>query len=160
MSALEKSGRLLARVEAVFSNLTSSDTNDALQAIELEMAPRLAAHWNAIYLNADLFARIDALYQNAQRWGWMRESLRVLERYHLDFVRAGAKLEGKTANGLTKSARSWPAWARRSRQNVLARRAGFVLPLERRPDGAGCRRSRAMRRRRRQRNAGWMRPLR
>src|SRR5579872_7015351 len=49
--ALEQGGRLLHRVEAVFSNLASSYTNDALQAIEREMAPRLAAHWSAIYLN-------------------------------------------------------------------------------------------------------------
>ena len=50
--ALERSGKLLARVDAVFSAFAGSLTNDALQAIELEMAPRLSAHYNAIYLNA------------------------------------------------------------------------------------------------------------
>src|SRR5579862_5170728 len=59
--ALEQSGQLLNRVEAVFSNLASSHTNPALQTIELELAPRLAAHWSAIYLNPALFARIDAV---------------------------------------------------------------------------------------------------
>ena len=54
-------------MEAVFSNLTSANTNDALQAIELDMAPRLSAHWSAIYLNAGLFARIDALYAKRER---------------------------------------------------------------------------------------------
>ena len=61
--ALEKSGQLLTRVEGVFSNLTSSATNEALQAIELEMAPRLSAHWSAISMHPALFARLDALYQ-------------------------------------------------------------------------------------------------
>ena len=59
--ALEKSGHLLTRVDGVFSNLTSSATNDALQAIELEMAPRLSAHWSAISMHPVLFRRLDAL---------------------------------------------------------------------------------------------------
>ena len=68
-AALEKSGRLLARVEGVFSNLTSSNTNEALQAIELEMAPRLSAHWSAISMHPELFARIDELYQKRETLG-------------------------------------------------------------------------------------------
>src|SRR5581483_2890647 len=67
--ALEQSGQLLTRVEAVFSNLASSHTNPALQAIELEMAPRLAAHWSAIQLNAALFARIDAVHARRHQLG-------------------------------------------------------------------------------------------
>src|SRR6185437_3959339 len=84
--ALEQSGRLLTRVEAVFFNLTSSHTNEALQALELEMAPRVAAHWSAIYLNAALFARIDAVYQARETLGLDPEAIKALERYHLDFV--------------------------------------------------------------------------
>src|SRR5580658_5302023 len=90
VAALEDSGRLLARVEMVFSNLSSSHTNDALQAIELEMAPRLAAHSSAVYLNAPLFARIDAVH--AARENLEAEQRKVVERIHLDFVRAGARL--------------------------------------------------------------------
>src|SRR6202000_1121812 len=67
--ALEKSGQLLTRVEGVFHNLASSATNEALQAIELEMAPRLSAHWSAIYLNADLFTRINTLYTTRDALG-------------------------------------------------------------------------------------------
>src|SRR5664279_5257155 len=90
--ALENSGRLLSKVEAVFHNLASSHTNDAIQEIERDMSPVLAKHWNDIYLNARLFKRIDALQnQPLQRDDGSR---RVLERYHLDFVRSGAKLEG------------------------------------------------------------------
>ena len=59
--ALEKSGKLLTRLEGVFGNLTSAATSEALQAIELEMAPRLSAHWSAILMHPVLFARLDAL---------------------------------------------------------------------------------------------------
>src|SRR5215831_1057590 len=91
--ALEDSGRLLSKVEAVFHNLASSHTNDAIEAIERDMAPVMARHWNEIYMNAALFKRIDALHQNRASLGLDAEQLRVLERYHLDFVRAGAKVE-------------------------------------------------------------------
>jgi len=92
--ALEKSGRLLTRVEGVFHNLAAAATNEALRAIELEMAPRLSAHWSAISMHPALFARLDAVYRQRDTLGLDTESLRVLERYHLDFVRSGAQLKG------------------------------------------------------------------
>ena len=79
----------------MFYNLTSAATNEALQAIELEMAPRLSAHWSAISMHPVLFARLDALHQKRGSLGLDSESLRVLERYHLDFVRAGAQLKSE-----------------------------------------------------------------
>jgi peptidyl-dipeptidase Dcp len=90
--ALERSGRQLNRVNAIFSNLTGANTNPALEAIDRAMAPRLAAHEGAIKLNGALFARIQTLYDARKDLGLNRESLWLLERYHLDFVRAGAKL--------------------------------------------------------------------
>jgi peptidyl-dipeptidase Dcp len=90
--ALEKSGLRLGNVERIFSNLNGTLTSPALQAIEKEMAPRLAAHRDAILLNSRLFARIDAVYQNRGKLGLDRESLRLVERTHEDFVRAGARL--------------------------------------------------------------------
>ena len=127
--ALEKSGKLLARVEAVFSNLTSANTNDALQAIEREMAPRLSAHWSAIYLNADLFARIDALYARRQSLGLDAQALRVLERYHLDFVRQGAMLQGVGRARLDEVGQRLATLGTEFSQNVLADEQAFVLPL-------------------------------
>ena len=93
VAALERCGALLTRVEMVFSNLALSETSDALQEIELAMAPRLAQHWNAVYLNAPLFARLDAVYQARGTLALAPEEMRVLERYHLDFIRAGATIE-------------------------------------------------------------------
>jgi peptidyl-dipeptidase Dcp len=126
--ALEESGRLLARVEMVFFNLSSSHTNDALQAIEREMAPRVAAHWSAIYLNATLFARIDAVH-NA-RAGLDPEALKVLDRYHLDFVRAGAKLAPDARTRLDAVIQRLAALGTQFSQNVLADEQEFVLPLQ------------------------------
>ena len=127
--ALEKSGRLLTRVDSVFSNLTSSNTNEELQAIELEMAPRLSAHWSAISMHPVLFARLDALYQKRESLGLDGESLRVLERYYLDFVRAGAQLKGGNRDRLADIAQRLAVLGTRFSQNVLADEEGWVLPL-------------------------------
>ena len=67
--AFDKAGRVLSRIEKVFFNLTASETSPALQAVEREMSPRLAAHHSAIYLDAALFARIDALHHRRGELG-------------------------------------------------------------------------------------------
>ena len=90
--ALERAGRLLERVKATFSNLHTANTNDRLDAIDRAMAPRLAAHKDAVFLNARLFQRIDSLYRQRAALGLEAEALYLLERYHKDFVRAGARL--------------------------------------------------------------------
>jgi len=90
--AMERSGRLLERVTSVFFALVSADTNDTRQEIQREMTPRLTAHSDAIQLNPDLFARIEALYQGREGLGLDAEQMRLLEEYRRDFVRAGAQL--------------------------------------------------------------------
>jgi peptidyl-dipeptidase Dcp len=90
--ALERSGALLRRVSNVFFNQASSDTNEAVQAVEAEISPRLAAHEDAIHLNAALYGRVRALYESREGLGLDAESLRLLERYHTRFERAGARL--------------------------------------------------------------------
>src|SRR5882757_2953872 len=90
IEALERSGRSLDRVASVFFNLVGAHTNDELQAIEREIAPKLARHRSETYLNEALFKRIDALKADAGKRGLSAEQARVLDRYHLDFTRAGA----------------------------------------------------------------------
>ena len=90
--ALERSGRVLERVSQVFFNLTSADTNDTLDAIRSEMAPKLSAHSDRILLNAALFERVRALYELREELDLDDESRRLLEEYYTDFVRAGAQL--------------------------------------------------------------------
>ena len=91
--AMERSGRMLSRVAAVFFNLVGADTNDARQQIQREMSPRLSAHSDAILLNPDLFARVDSLYQQRNGLGLDSEQLRLLEETHRNFIRAGARLD-------------------------------------------------------------------
>ncbi len=90
--AMEKSGALLTRVQTIFGNLQGANTNDKLDAIDSEMSPKLAAHADAIYLNAKLYARVKALYDKRTTLKLDAESEHLLERYHTDFVRAGANL--------------------------------------------------------------------
>jgi peptidyl-dipeptidase Dcp len=90
--ALEKSGQLLTRVSAVFSNLQGANTNDNLDKVDSEMSPKLAAHSDAIYLNDKLFQRVKSLYDKRDKLKLDAESRRVLSRYYTDFVRAGANL--------------------------------------------------------------------
>ena len=90
--ALEKSGQMLMRTLLVFFNKSSSDTSDALDAIEEEMAPKLAAHQDAINLNPVLFARIKNLYDNRESIGLNSEDAWLLERYYKDLIHAGAHL--------------------------------------------------------------------
>jgi peptidyl-dipeptidase Dcp len=129
VTALEKSGRLLTRVDGVFSNLASSATSDALQAIELEMAPRLSAHWSAISMHPALFARLDALFQKRATLGLEAEQLRVLERYHLDFVRAGARAKGEARDRLAAIGQRLAVLGTQFEQNVLGDEEDWVLTL-------------------------------
>ncbi len=89
---LERSGRTLTRVSKTFYNLNASNTDDEMQKLEAEMAPRLAAHQDAINLDPALFARVDALHQKSASLGLDAESTQLLERYYKQLVRAGAKL--------------------------------------------------------------------
>ena len=90
--AMERSGELLTRVRSVFSALTGSYTNDTLQALQKDLAPKFAAHGDAIRLNPKLFARIKTLHDKRDSLGLDAESKFLLERYYKDFVRSGANL--------------------------------------------------------------------
>ena len=90
--AMERAGALLSRTSRVFFGLNGSNTNPEMQKLQREMAPKLAAHSDAITLDPVLFARVSALYDKRDSLGLDSESKRLLWRYHKDFVRAGAKL--------------------------------------------------------------------
>ena len=92
IEALERSGRLLDRVSRVFSNLDSSNTNAALEAIARDYAPKLAQHQTKILLDEGLFARIADLHARRDTLGLAADQLRLLERHHLRLVRSGALL--------------------------------------------------------------------
>src|SRR5438552_635889 len=85
LAAFDTSGRKFNRVEALFSNLCASHTSPELQAAQRHMAVPLAAHQSAIYMDAKLFARVQAVHEQRQHSKLDAESLRLLERVHLDF---------------------------------------------------------------------------
>ena len=93
--ALEKSGRTLLRVALVFFNKSSSDTSDVLDAIEEEIAPKLAAHSDAIKLNPQLWSRIEKIYNERATLDLGSEELRLVELYYKDFHFAGAHLNAE-----------------------------------------------------------------
>ena len=90
--ALEKSAPLLLRVGQVFNALCSANTDPTLQKLQEEVAPKLAAHQDAIFLNDKLFKRVEAIYAERASLKLDPESLRLVEYYHQQFVHAGAKL--------------------------------------------------------------------
>jgi peptidyl-dipeptidase Dcp len=137
IAALDRSGRLLDRTAALFYNLTASETSEALQAVERDMAPRLAAHHNAVYTNAALFQRIDALHAQRAAMALSAEQLRVLERVHFDFVRAGAKFAPAAQVRYGQVMQRLAELTTRFGQNVLADEAGYQLVLRDEADLAG-----------------------
>ncbi|HJL84635.1 MAG TPA: dipeptidyl carboxypeptidase II, partial [Candidatus Marinimicrobia bacterium] len=90
--AMEKSGQLLNRVATVFYSLASAHTNDSLETVRSEMAPKLSAHSDQILLNSKLFERIRTLYDQNTSLDLDAEAVRLVEETYKDFIRAGANL--------------------------------------------------------------------
>jgi peptidyl-dipeptidase Dcp len=135
--AMERVGQLLARVSTTFSNLQSANTDDQLDAIDREMSPKLAAHADAVFMNDKLWQRVKSLYDKRNGLKLDAESKHLLERYHRDFVRAGAKLSSadkeklKAYNGEIASLQSTFA------QNVLKEANASALVVDTRAELAG-----------------------
>src|SRR5262249_44806907 len=135
--AMEHTGRLLDRAETTFSNLNSCNTNPTLQKIEEEMAPKLAAHRDAIHLNPKLFARIKELYYNRDKLGLDPESAYLLERYYKDFVRAGAKLSDSDKEKLKKINAELATLQTKFEQNVLKEKNASSVVVDKKEDLSG-----------------------
>ena len=135
--ALERTGRLLDRVQRTFSNLNAADTNPTRQKIETELAPKLSAHHDAILLNSKLFARVQELYSNREKLGLDPESAYLLERYYKDFVRAGAKLSDSDKEKLKKINAELATLQTQFDQNVLKEKNASSIVVDRREDLAG-----------------------
>ena len=117
--ALERIGRLLTRVDTVFSSLNQCNTDDEMQKIDTEMSTKLSAHEDAILLNSALFARVDDLYKKRASLKLDPESMQLLERYHTQFVRAGAGLPDAAKAQLRKLNEQIAALTTQFKQNVL-----------------------------------------
>jgi peptidyl-dipeptidase Dcp len=126
--ALERSGRLLARVSGVFFNLNASNTDERMEKIDSRIAPVLQAHEDAIFLDAALFERVDSIHARRDTLDLDPESRQLLERYHVELVRAGARLPDADKARLTEINTRLSSLTTQFKQNVLnATREGAVL---------------------------------
>ncbi len=128
--ALERSGRLLARVELTFSRLNACNTDAQMQQIDTEMAPRLTAQHDAIHLNPALWARVDSLYRARTDLHLDPESLQLLVRYHTEFVRAGAQLAAQDQARLRELNKQISSLTTRFKQNVLKATADGAVAVD------------------------------
>jgi peptidyl-dipeptidase Dcp len=126
--ALERSGQLLERVNTVFGNLNAANTDPGMDRIDTEITPKLTAHEDAILLDGALFARVDALHAERAALQLDAESRQLLERYHVMFVRAGAKLSEADKARLRLLNEELASLMTQFRQNVLkASKDGAVV---------------------------------
>lgn len=129
MLAMELAGRDLSRVGAVFSNLAGSASNEELRAIQREVSPLLAGHSASITLNAQLFERIDTLFQNRDTLGLTAQQSRLLEVVHDNFVRAGARLSEEQRERYAAIRTELSSLYTRFSQNELGDREQWYMEL-------------------------------
>ncbi len=135
--AMERSGQLLNRVSTTFSNLVGTNTNDEMNALDKELAPKLAAHSDKIRLNEKLYQRIATLYAKRDKLRLDAESKYLLERYNTDFVRAGAKLFAADKEKLKAYNGKIAALQTQFSQNVLKEANASALVVDTRAELAG-----------------------
>ncbi len=117
--ALERSRRMLDRTERVFNNLAGVNSNDAIRKVQADMAPKLAAHKDSVLLDEALFQRVNSLYEQRQQLDLDAEQRHLLERHHLEFVRAGARLSASDKARLKDLNAELASLQTRFTQNVL-----------------------------------------
>ncbi len=135
--ALEQSGQILMRTSTVFFSLVGVENSDPRKAIQAEYAPKLSAHRDAIMLNPTLFARVQKLYDTRTDLGLDAEGVRLIERYHTDFVRAGAKLSDADKAHLKEINGELAKLGTKFSQNVLAEVNDSALVVDTRAELAG-----------------------
>ncbi len=134
---LERTGRLLRRVRATFNNLTSAHTDDEKEALRSELAPKLAAHSDAIRLDPRLFQRIHTVYESLDGLRLDIESRRLVERYHMDFVRSGATLDERGKERLRAVNAELAELGTTATQNVRNEANDLAVVVENREELAG-----------------------
>ena len=129
IEALQRTGKTLNRVGAVFSNLVVSLGGPALEALDREMSPKLAQHAMQVSLDPAVFARVDALHKRRDALGLAEDQRRLLERTHLGFVRSGAALDSAAKARMTAISERLAVLHTAFGQNVLHDEKAWHLPL-------------------------------
>ncbi len=129
LAALELAGDPLDRVSAIFWCRAGAHTNDAIQAMERDISPKMSRHFSAISMNEKLFARLDDLHSRRSELGLDTETLRVLEKTWKGFVKAGSKLDAEGKKRLAAINEELSSLGTTFGQNVLADEKEWVLFL-------------------------------
>jgi len=137
IAALERSGRTLGRVQAVYGTLTGTMSDEPLRAVETEMSPKLAAFDDRIYQNDKLFARIAAVYDARETSGLTPEQQRLTWLTYTNFVRAGAKLDAAAKQELSTINQRLAELTTQFSQNLLKCETDEVIYLDNEADLAG-----------------------
>ncbi|EAU46364.1 M3 family metallopeptidase [Salipiger bermudensis] len=127
--AMEGAGESLDKVLSVFFSVAGADSNDARQALQRDVSPKLSAHSSAIYANARLFGRVADLWARREELGLSDEEARVLYLTHRGFVRAGAALEGEEAERMKAVKSRLAVLGTEFTQNLLKDEASWFMPL-------------------------------
>ncbi|MBO6025212.1 MAG: M3 family metallopeptidase [Bacteroidales bacterium] len=133
----DKSGAILDRVSNVFFNLNECLTNDEMIAIAEQVLPMLSKHGDDIAMNPKLFERIDYVYQHRNEMGLDDQQIRVVEKYHQDFIRSGAGLNAEQQAELSKINEQLSTLSLQFGNNLLKENANFKLVIEDEKDLAG-----------------------
>ena len=134
---MEVSGQLLSRVSRVFYSLAGAHTNDAIRELEQELAPRLAAHNDKILLNPALYERISFLHERREQLQLDAQSLRLLEQYDVDYVRAGAGLTSDQQEQMRSLNSQVAVLQTQYRQNVLSEVNDLAIVVDSREELTG-----------------------
>ncbi|HQK86791.1 MAG TPA: peptidase M3, partial [Acidobacteriota bacterium] len=137
IEALDRSGELLGEVSSVFFGRVSVDTNDEIQKLNQEIAPRLAAHRDAIAMNSKLFMRVRMLYNQREQLGLTGEQLYLLENLYRGYIRSGVSLPEVEQEKLRAINRQLSVLGVQYSQNVLAETNAYRLVIEKSEDLAG-----------------------
>jgi len=137
VEALDASGRLLEKVGSVFFNLSSAETNDELQAIAKQVAPKLSALRDDIAMDPALFARVKAVWEKRGELELNPEQRRLVEETYKDFVRGGANLSEEQKSRLREINSELSLLGLQFGENLLKATNGYRLVVERREDLAG-----------------------
>lgn len=129
IEALDKSGEALKRVSGLFFNLCSSKTDEALQAVESEYSPKMAAHFSKMLLDQELFRRVDKVHAERLSSGLSPLQVRLVERTHFNFVMAGARLDDKGRARMGEIVEELASLSTRFGQFVLADEDEWFLEL-------------------------------
>ncbi len=130
LEALERTGKLLTKVQRVFYNLTGSNTNPKLQELQRDLSPIISAHYDKITLNEDLFKRVETVYQDRESLNLNNEQLKLLEDTRKSFVRSGALLNDEQKAQITEINAQISELTTVFGQNLLAETNGFELILD------------------------------